>query len=67
MRVVPGNKRGIDPAKGKFMQDMQHSSDLVAGHAELVAENARLRATLQQIHDLADGLLNDIEAEEALA
>lgn len=36
-------------------------------HTELVAENARLRATLQQIHDLADGLLNDIEAEEALA
>lgn len=36
-------------------------------HDSIVAENQRLRTALQQIHDLAEGLLNNIEAEEALA
>lgn len=49
------------------VDDLTQAALEASHHADIVAENERLRIALRQIHDLADGLLNDIEAEEAQA
>jgi hypothetical protein len=55
--IVEGITRGLR-REGYILIEASH-------HADIVAENARLRTALRQIHDLADGLLNDIEEAQS--